>query len=122
MGNTFVIAVATVSIGTVCGVIVGAFTGYFGGLLDEVLMRVNDVVFAFPSIPAGAGFCQYFWHRQIQCDRCAGHCIHTEFCPHRQRRIYQIQRDGLCEECKACRCGAASHDLLCIFCPMPCRC
>ena len=50
MGNTFVIAVATVSIGTVCGVIVGAFTGYFGGWLDEVLMRINDVVFAFPSI------------------------------------------------------------------------
>ena len=32
------------------GVLLGAFTGYFGGLLDEVLMRINDVVFAFPSI------------------------------------------------------------------------
>ena len=26
------------------------FTGYFGGWLDEILMRVNDVLFAFPSI------------------------------------------------------------------------
>ncbi len=60
MGNTFVIAAATVSIGTVCGVIVGAFTGYFGGLLDEVLMRVNDVVFAFPSILLALVFVSIF--------------------------------------------------------------
>ncbi len=60
MGNTFVIAVATVSIGTVCGVIVGAFTGYFGGWLDEVLMRINDVVFAFPSILLALVFVSIF--------------------------------------------------------------
>lgn len=60
MGNTFVIAAATVTIGTVCGVIIGAFTGYFGGLLDEVLMRVNDVVFAFPSILLALVFVSIF--------------------------------------------------------------
>lgn len=60
MGNTFVIAAATVSIGTVCGVIVGAFTGYFGGWLDEVLMRINDVVFAFPSILLALVFVSIF--------------------------------------------------------------
>ena len=31
-------------------VMVGALTGYFGGLVDELLMRVNDAVTAFPSI------------------------------------------------------------------------
>jgi len=60
MGNTFVIATATVSIGTVCGVIIGAFTGYFGGWLDEVLMRINDVVFAFPSILLALVFVSIF--------------------------------------------------------------
>ena len=50
MGNTFVIAILTVLIGVFFGVLIGAFTGYFGGWLDEVLMRINDVVFAFPSI------------------------------------------------------------------------
>ena len=29
---------------------IGAFTGYFGGWLDEVLMRFNDAVVSFPSI------------------------------------------------------------------------
>ena len=50
MGNTFTIAVLTVIIGVVCGVLIGAFTGYFGGWVDEVIMRLIDVVFAFPSI------------------------------------------------------------------------
>lgn len=60
MGNTFVIAAATVAIGTVCGVVIGAFTGYFGGWVDEVLMRVNDVVFAFPSILLALVFVSIF--------------------------------------------------------------
>ena len=50
MGNTFLIAVLTVLIGTVFGVIIGALCGYFGGLLDDILMRINDVLFSFPSI------------------------------------------------------------------------
>lgn len=48
--TTLLVATGTVFIGTFFGVIVGAFTGYFGGILDEILMRINDVVFAFPSI------------------------------------------------------------------------
>lgn len=49
-GTTLIIAAATVAIGLVGGILVGAFTGYFGGWLDELLMRVNDVITAFPSI------------------------------------------------------------------------
>ncbi len=49
-GTTFAIAFTTISIGTVCGVALGALTGYFGGLVDEILMRIIDVVFAFPNI------------------------------------------------------------------------
>ena len=47
---TLLIAAGTVCIGTVVGILIGAFTGYFGGWLDEVLMRIIDAVFAFPSI------------------------------------------------------------------------
>ena len=49
-GTTFAIAVATVAIGAVCGTVVGALTGYFGGVVDDILMRVNDALTAFPSI------------------------------------------------------------------------
>ena len=49
-GTTFAIAAATVAIGAVCGTVVGALTGYFGGVVDEVLVRLNDALTAFPSI------------------------------------------------------------------------
>lgn len=49
-GTTLLVALGTVSIGTVCGIILGALCGYYGGLLDEVLMRIIDAVFAFPNI------------------------------------------------------------------------
>lgn len=49
-GTTFTIGAATVAIGAVCGTAVGALTGYFGGVADEILMRLNDALTAFPSI------------------------------------------------------------------------
>lgn len=50
MGTTFFIALCTVLIGMVLGVVIGALTGYFGGWVDEALMRLNDALTAFPSI------------------------------------------------------------------------
>ena len=47
---TFTIAAATVAIGLIIGIIEGLITGYFGGWLDEILMRINDSILAFPSI------------------------------------------------------------------------
>ncbi len=49
-GTTLMIAAGTVLIGSVIGTIIGAATGYYGGWLDEILMRIIDAVFAFPSI------------------------------------------------------------------------
>ena len=47
-------SIGTVSLATVLimsiGVSVGAAAGYYGGLLDDVLMRVVDVLLAFPSL------------------------------------------------------------------------
>ena len=49
-GATFLIAAAAVAIGLVAGLIIGGLTGYYGGVLDEVLMRIADSILAFPSI------------------------------------------------------------------------
>ena len=49
-GSTLVIALATVAVGLVGGFLLGAFTGYYGGIADVILMRVSDVIAAFPSI------------------------------------------------------------------------
>ena len=50
MGTTFFIALCTVLIGGAVGTLIGAFTGYFGGVAEEVLMRLNDALTAFPNI------------------------------------------------------------------------
>ncbi len=47
---TLLIATGTIIIGAGVGTIIGAITGYFGGMLDEVAMRIIDALFAFPSI------------------------------------------------------------------------
>lgn len=47
---TFGIALITVTIGAVVGTIIGAVTGYFGGRIDELFMRINDCLASFPSV------------------------------------------------------------------------
>ena len=49
-GTSFLIAFSTIAIGAAGGVLLGAVTGYFGGIADEILIRVGDVLTAFPSI------------------------------------------------------------------------
>ena len=44
------VGLLSVSIGAILGTILGLLGGYYGGLLDACIMRVCDVVFAFPGI------------------------------------------------------------------------
>ena len=58
--TTLLVAFLTVTIGVVFGVIIGALTGYYGGAVDEVIMRFNDAVLAFPSILLALVFISVF--------------------------------------------------------------
>lgn len=49
-GSTFFVAICTVLIGGVCGTVLGAVTGYFGGWLDNLVMRISDILLSFPSV------------------------------------------------------------------------
>jgi len=48
--TTFFVAITTVVIGGGFGTMLGAVTGYYGGPVDEILMRINDALASFPSI------------------------------------------------------------------------
>lgn len=48
--TSFLIGLSSVLIGLTLGVLIGAISGYFGGWLDEVIMRVMDAMLAFPGI------------------------------------------------------------------------
>jgi dipeptide transport system permease protein len=44
------IGVVVVSVSVISGVLIGLIAGYFGGKVDMVIMRVMDIILAFPSL------------------------------------------------------------------------
>jgi peptide/nickel transport system permease protein len=44
------VAVTVLSIAVMIGIVVGTLAGYYGGLIDEILMRITDIFLAFPSL------------------------------------------------------------------------
>ena len=47
---SLMIGLSTVSFAIVIGTILGALAGYFGGWIDNIIMRIMDVLLAFPSL------------------------------------------------------------------------
>lgn len=50
IGATIWISTLVVALSGAVGILVGALTGYFGGIVDEVVMRFTDAINGFPSI------------------------------------------------------------------------
>lgn len=47
---SLLVGLAAVSISVAVGTVAGALAGYFGGLVDAIIMRVVDVIMTFPAI------------------------------------------------------------------------
>jgi ABC-type dipeptide/oligopeptide/nickel transport system permease subunit len=47
---SIVIGVATVGLAIVAGTVIGAIAGYIGGWADNIIMRIMDVLLAFPAL------------------------------------------------------------------------
>lgn len=47
---SLLVGVVSTLIGTIVGVVIGALSGFVGGWVDEVVMRLLDIVLAFPQI------------------------------------------------------------------------
>lgn len=43
-------ALAAVTIGTIIGAVLGLLAGYYGGIIESIVMRGADILFAFPDI------------------------------------------------------------------------
>jgi len=44
------VAVVAVAVALTLGILIGAIAGYFGGLIDELIMRFTDIMLSFPTI------------------------------------------------------------------------
>lgn len=53
IGTTVFISTLVVLSSGTAGILIGALTGYFGGILDEITMRLTDAINGFPSILLG---------------------------------------------------------------------
>jgi ABC-type dipeptide/oligopeptide/nickel transport system permease subunit len=47
---TLTVVAGAIAAGALAGVVLGLIAGYFGGWLDNILMRVNDSLLAFPEL------------------------------------------------------------------------
>lgn len=48
--NAFRVGLSVVAANLVIGLILGAIAGYFGGLVDEIIMRIGDIFYAIPTL------------------------------------------------------------------------
>lgn len=48
--TAFRIGVLVVGLSLLLGVIVGGLSGYYGGVVDELMMRFTDIIYAFPGL------------------------------------------------------------------------
>jgi len=48
--TAFRIALIVMGITLLVGIVLGSLAGYFGGVLDEVIMRITDIFLAFPAL------------------------------------------------------------------------
>ena len=44
------IGVLIVAVSALIGIVIGGIAGYYKGIVDEVLMRITDIIFAFPGL------------------------------------------------------------------------
>lgn len=50
------VGITSVSIALSVGIIIGSFAGYYGGKIDMFLMRIMDIILAFPSLLLAIAF------------------------------------------------------------------
>lgn len=50
MSLTLFVGFASVFLGSTVGVLIGLLSGYYGGRIDSIIMRIMDVLLAFPGI------------------------------------------------------------------------
>ena len=89
---SFGIGVVVVAAGGLVGTLLGACSGYFGGYVDEVIMKIVDAQMAFPGILLALMLMNadvYIWTRFKQYDSGIVNHVHSAFCTYGAKRIFK---------------------------------
>ncbi len=62
------------------GTLLGAVAGYLGGWVDNIIMRILDVLMAFPSSAAGNHHRDCAWQGAAKCITGNCDCFHSHLC------------------------------------------
>ncbi len=54
--TSLVISIITIALGVPFGIILGLVAGYYGGKVDELIMRITDIFLAFPALILAIAF------------------------------------------------------------------
>ena len=57
---SLIVGFATVALSVSIGLVIGSLSGYFGGWIDQLLMRLVDILMAFPGILLAIAFTAVF--------------------------------------------------------------
>ncbi len=57
---SLIIALLSVAVNTIMGIVYGAIAGYYGGSVDMVMMRITEIISAFPEVVVVTLFIMFF--------------------------------------------------------------
>jgi len=53
---SFMVTILTILVGPAIGIVLGLVAGYYGGVVDELIMRITDIFLAFPGLILALAF------------------------------------------------------------------
>ena len=105
IGQSFIIAFSSVALATVAGTVIGLFAAWWGHLWDGVLMRVMDVLLAFPAILLAMLIVAVAGPGTLTSIAAIAHRLHADLRPRRART------GTVAEAARFRRCGAHLRQL-----------
>ena len=92
---SFLVGALTVVFGLVVGGTIGSIAGYYGGKIDEVIMKLIDTQMAFPGVLLALMLIAVFGNSLQNLILALGGYVHPPVRPYLPQRIYQVSRRGV---------------------------